>query len=172
MDLVTHLLEADPGFGRRELGDLHDKESYDYILSYAPYDNIEAKAYPHLLVTAGYEDFQAQYWQPAKWVAKLRAHNTGQTSILLKTQMEAGHAGASGRYEEIQDTALRYAWLLSRSKTAAVDEIWKESEIHWTRGELILDRMTVPLEVRIGERGQLGSCCLALELLSGRILER
>jgi oligopeptidase B len=113
VDLITELLEVDPGHGMRELGDVRIKAHYDYIRSYAPYENVTARDYPNLLVTGGYEDSQVQYWHPAKWVAKLRAHNTGSNLILLKTELEAGHAGASGRFDEIRDVALRHAFVLS-----------------------------------------------------------
>lgn len=95
-----------------EWGDPHDKVFYDYILSYSPYDNVEAKEYPHLLVTAGLHDSQVQYWEPAKWVAKLRALKTDCHRLILKTNMEAGHSGASGRYKPYEEIALDYAFLL------------------------------------------------------------
>ena len=88
------------------------KEYYDYILSYSPYDNVEAKEYPHLLVTTGLNDSQVQYWEPAKWVAKLRAVKKGSSILLLKVNMEAGHHGASGRYRHHRETALTYAFYL------------------------------------------------------------
>lgn len=95
-----------------EWGDPNIKEYYDYILSYSPYDNVEAKAYPHLLVTSGLHDSQVQYWEPAKWVAKLRATKTDSHLLLLKTNLEAGHGGASGRFKQYRETALIYAFLL------------------------------------------------------------
>lgn len=94
-----------------EWGDPHDKVFYDYILSYSPYDNVEAKEYPHLLVTAGLHDSQVQYWEPAKWVAKLRALKTDCHRLILKTNMEAGHSGASGRFKPYEEIALDYAFL-------------------------------------------------------------
>ena len=95
-----------------EWGSPSDPTFYDYIKSYSPYDNVVAKAYPHLLVMTGLHDSQVQYWEPAKWVARLRAVKTDDHLLLLKTNMEAGHAGASGRYHRYRETALQYAFLL------------------------------------------------------------
>lgn len=95
-----------------EWGDPRDPEYYRYILSYSPYDNVAPLAYPHLLVTAGLYDSQVQYWEPAKWVARLRATRTGERRLLLKTNMIAGHLGASGRYRAYREIALDYAFLL------------------------------------------------------------
>ncbi len=96
-----------------EWGNPKDKEYYDYMLSYSPYDNIEAKAYPHILATAGLNDPRVQYWEPAKWVAKLRPMKTDDNLILLKTNMGAGHGGASGRYDYLRERAFEYAFLLT-----------------------------------------------------------
>ena len=95
-----------------EWGDPNNKEYYDYILSYSPYDQVEAKDYPHLLVTTGLHDSQVQYWEPAKWVAKLRAMKTDSNRLVLKTNMDAGHGGASGRFMRFEEIAFRYAFLL------------------------------------------------------------
>ena len=95
-----------------EWGNPNDKTYYDYMLSYSPYDRVESKDYPHLLVTAGLHDSQVQYWEPAKWVAKLRAMKTDDRRLLLKTNMEAGHGGASGRYRRYRETAFEYTFLL------------------------------------------------------------
>lgn len=95
-----------------EWGDPHDKTYFDYISSYSPYDNVEARAYPHMLVMTGFHDSQVQYWEPAKWVAKLRACKTDDHTLLLRTNMEAGHGGASGRYDRYRELALQYAFLL------------------------------------------------------------
>ena len=95
-----------------EWGNPNEKESYDYMLSYSPYDNVAPRDYPDLLVTTGFHDSQVQYWEPAKWVARLRAEKTGDAVVLLKTNMEAGHGGASGRYKKHEETALEYAFLL------------------------------------------------------------
>ncbi len=85
---------------------------FQWIKNYSPYDNVEAKAYPHILAVAGLTDPRVTYWEPAKWVAKLRAHSTSQNVILLKTNMGAGHGGASGRFDSLKDVALNYAFAL------------------------------------------------------------
>jgi len=95
-----------------EWGDPRRKDYYDYILSYSPYDHVAALEYPHLLVTTGLHDSQVQYWEPAKWVAKLRAVKKGDNRLLLKTNMDAGHGGASGRFDRYEETAFEYAFLL------------------------------------------------------------
>ncbi|SEG47246.1 oligopeptidase B [Sphingobacterium lactis] len=94
-----------------EWGNPNNKEAYDYMKSYSPYENIEAKEYPNLLVTTGLHDSQVQYFEPAKWVAKLRDIRKGKNVILLKTDMEYGHGGASGRFDYLKDVALNYAFL-------------------------------------------------------------
>ncbi len=101
-----------------EWGNPNDKAYYDYILSYSPYDNVTAQAYPNLLVTTGLHDSQVQYWEPAKWVAKLRALKTDHNRLLLHTNMEAGHGGASGRFERYRETARNYAFLLDLARKA------------------------------------------------------
>ncbi len=88
------------------------KEYYDYIRSYSPYDNVEAKNYPNILITASLNDPRVQYWEPAKWTAKLRALKTGNNVLLLKTNMDAGHGGASGRYDYLKEVAFEYAFIL------------------------------------------------------------
>ncbi len=95
-----------------EWGNPNEKVYYDYMKSYSPYDNVEKQAYPNMLITAGLHDSQVQYWEPAKWVAKLRTLKTNANILLLKTNMEAGHGGASGRFESIKEDALEYAFLL------------------------------------------------------------
>ncbi len=95
-----------------EWGNPNEKEYYDYMKSYSPYDNAFAKAYPHVLVTTGYHDSQVQYWEPAKWVAKLRDTNTGEKNIFFHINMDAGHGGASGRFEALKEVAEEYAFLL------------------------------------------------------------
>jgi oligopeptidase B len=95
-----------------EWGNPGIKEYYDYILSYSPYDNVEAKNYPNMLVTTGIHDSQVQYWEPAKWVAKLRDLKTDENVLLLHTNLDAGHGGASGRFKQFKETALEYAFLL------------------------------------------------------------
>ena len=96
-----------------EWGNPKNKTYYDYMKSYSPYDNVTAQAYPHMLITAGLHDSQVQYWEPAKWVAKLRATKTDKNLLLLHTNMEQGHGGASGRFEYLKDLALQYAFLLA-----------------------------------------------------------
>lgn len=96
-----------------EWGNPNDATYYNYMLSYSPYDQVEAKAYPNLLVTAGLHDSQVQYWEPAKWVAKLRTTKTDANTLLLKTNMDAGHGGASGRFDRMKETAFEYAFLLN-----------------------------------------------------------
>ena len=95
-----------------EWGNPHDPTFYKYMLSYSPYDQVERKTYPNLLITAGLYDTQVLYVEPAKWTAKLRAMKTGNNRLILKTNMEAGHSGASGRYKRWRDVAFEYAFLL------------------------------------------------------------
>ena len=94
-----------------EWGNPNEKKFYDYIKSYSPYDNIEAKEYPHILVTAGLNDPRVHYWEPAKWTAKLRTLKTGDNQLLLKTEMGAGHGGPSGRYDYLKEIAFEYAFI-------------------------------------------------------------
>ncbi len=94
-------------------GNPEEKLYYDYMKSYSPYDNVEAKAYPHLLVTTGINDPRVAYWEPAKWVARLRAMKTDGNLLLLKTELGAGHAGPSGRYHRYKETAFFYAFIVS-----------------------------------------------------------
>jgi len=95
-----------------EWGNPKDADTYAYIRSYSPYDNIEAEAYPHMLITAGLNDPRVAYWEPAKYTAKLRAKKTDGNRLLLRTNMGAGHAGASGRYDYLREVAFKYAFLL------------------------------------------------------------
>lgn len=95
-----------------EWGNPNDKKAYEYILSYSPYDNVEAKAYPNMLVTTGLHDSQVQYFEPAKWVAKLRELKTDNNVLIMDINMEVGHGGASGRFERYKITALEYAFIL------------------------------------------------------------
>ena len=96
-----------------EWGNPNDKEFYDYIKSYSPYDQVDSKAYPNMLVTTGFHDSQVQYWEPAKWVAKLRELKTDDNLLLLRTNMGAGHGGASGRFEALKETAKDYTFILA-----------------------------------------------------------
>ena len=118
VDVVTTMLDETiplTTFEYDEWGNPNDKEYYEYMLSYSPYDQVKAQDYPHLLVTTGFHDSQVQYWEPAKWVAKLRATKTGDEELLFKTTMQAGHGGASGRYKRYEDQALIYAFLLDQA---------------------------------------------------------
>ena len=98
-------------FEWKEWGNPNIKEEYEYMLSYSPYDNVEKKVYPNLLVTTGLHDSQVQYWEPAKWVAKLRDMKTDNNILILSTNMEAGHGGASGRFQSLKEDALMYAFV-------------------------------------------------------------
>ena len=116
VDVVTTMLDDSIPLTTAEYdewGNPNEKEYYDYMKSYSPYDNVRKVAYPNIFVTTGYHDSQVQYWEPAKWVAKLREYNTGNSVILFHTNMEAGHGGASGRFEALKETAMDYAFLLS-----------------------------------------------------------
>lgn len=96
-----------------EWGNPNEKKYYDYILKYSPYDNVIDNNYPNILATTGLHDSQVQYWEPAKWVAKLRTHNKSKSIILLKTDMTSGHGGASGRYEQLKEKAFEFSFILS-----------------------------------------------------------
>ena len=98
-----------------EWGDPNVKKFYKYMKSYSPYDNVEPKSYPNVLVTAGLNDPRVQYWEPAKWVAKLRAANTSENLLLLRTNMGGGHFGKSGRYDKFREVAFEYAFMLRTS---------------------------------------------------------
>ncbi|MGB0714819.1 MAG: S9 family peptidase [Phycisphaerae bacterium] len=116
VDVVTTMLDEDIPLTTGEYdewGNPNEQVFYDYMLSYSPYDNVEAKDYPNMLVTTGLHDSQVQYWEPAKWVAKLRAMKTDDNQLLLKTNMDAGHGGASGRYKRYEETAFRFAFLIN-----------------------------------------------------------
>lgn len=112
--LTTMLDESIPltTFEYKEWGDPRVKEDYEVMRAYSPYDNVKAQEYPNLFVTTGYHDSQVQYWEPAKWVAKLREHNVGENQIIFFTEMDAGHSGASGRYESLKMVAKEYAFFL------------------------------------------------------------
>ncbi len=115
VDVVTTMLDTTIPLTTGEFdewGDPNKKEDYDYMLSYSPYDQVEAKDYPAMLVTTGLHDSQVQYFEPAKWVAKLRALKTDNNILLLDTDMESGHGGASGRFRRYNRTALQYAFFL------------------------------------------------------------
>ena len=95
------------------MGNPQNPDDYAYIASYSPYENVKRTAYPNMLVTAGLNDPRVGYWEPTKWVARLRTHDTDPDNlILLKTNMGAGHGGASGRYDRLKEAAFRYAFIL------------------------------------------------------------
>lgn len=115
VDVVTTMLDESIPLTTGEYdewGNPTEKEYYDYMLSYSPYDNVQAMDYPAMLVTTGLHDSQVQYWEPAKWVAKLRDLKTDHNLLLLHTDMETGHGGASGRFSAYKDVARYYAFLL------------------------------------------------------------
>lgn len=115
VDVVTTMLDTTIPLTTGEYdewGNPNDTEYYDYIKSYSPYDNVDAKDYPALLITTGINDSQVQYWEPAKWVAKLRTRKTDKNPLYLYTNMDTGHSGASGRFEAYRETAMEYAFLL------------------------------------------------------------
>ncbi|WP_298345820.1 S9 family peptidase [uncultured Algibacter sp.] len=115
VDVVTTMLDDSIPLTTGEYdewGNPNQLEYYNYMKSYSPYDNIEAKAYPNILVTTGLHDSQVQYWEPAKWVVKLREMKTDSNTLLLHTDMDSGHGGASGRFESLKEVALEYAFLL------------------------------------------------------------
>lgn len=115
VDVVTTMLDTSVPLTTGEFdewGNPAEKQFYDYMLSYSPYDNVERKAYPNMLITGGLNDSQVQYWEPAKWTAKLRALKTDKHLLILKTDMTSGHGGKSGRFERLKLAAYEYAFLL------------------------------------------------------------
>jgi oligopeptidase B len=115
VDVVTTMLDESIPLTTGEYdewGNPNDKEYYDYMKSYSPYDNVKAQDYPNMLITTGLHDSQVQYWEPAKWVAKLRTKKTDKNVLLLNTNMDAGHGGASGRFEQLKETAKEFSFLL------------------------------------------------------------
>ena len=124
VDVINTMLDASIPLTAQEWmqwGNPRIKEQYIYMKSYSPYDNVERKAYPHILVTAGLNDPRVGYWEPAKWVAKLRSMKTDNNTLLLRTNMGAGHGGASGRYDYLKEVAVRYAFILD--KIGAVESV-------------------------------------------------
>ncbi|MEM9508527.1 MAG: S9 family peptidase [Cyanobacteria bacterium P01_E01_bin.35] len=117
VDVLTTILDASLPLTVQEWeewGNPNEPEYYDYIKSYSPYDNVETKDYPAMLITAGLNDPRVKYWEPAKWTAKLRELKTDDNLLLLKTNMSAGHGGASGRYEYLKEIAFEYAFVLDQ----------------------------------------------------------
>lgn len=118
VDVVTTMLDESIPLTTGEFdewGNPKDKVFYDYMLSYSPYDNVKKQDYPAMLVTTGLHDSQVQYWEPAKWVARLRDMKTDQNLLLLFTNMDTGHGGSSGRFKKFRDIALEYVFLLSQT---------------------------------------------------------
>ncbi|MFC2090209.1 S9 family peptidase [Bacteroidota bacterium] len=116
VDVVTTMLDETIPLTTSEYdewGNPNEKAYYDYMLSYSPYDQVEAKAYPNMLVTTGLHDSQVQYWEPAKWVAKLRDLKTDANQLYMYCNMDTGHGGASGRFERYKETAMEYAFILN-----------------------------------------------------------
>jgi len=115
VDIVTTMLDESIPLTTNEWnewGDPHEKEAYEYMLSYSPYDNVRAQDYPNLMITTGLHDSQVQYFEPAKWVARLRERRTDDNRLIMQTNMDAGHGGASGRYESYRETAQEWAFLV------------------------------------------------------------
>ena len=116
VDVVTTMLDETiplTTFEFDEWGDPKDEDSYYYMLSYSPYDQVEEKDYPAIFITTGYHDSQVQYFEPAKWIARLRDKRTNKEPLLMYCNMDAGHGGASGRFEAYKETAMEYAFLIS-----------------------------------------------------------
>ncbi len=115
VDIINTMLDDSiplTTFEYNEWGNPNKKEEFEWMLEYSPYDNVEAKDYPKMLVTAGYNDPRVAYWEPAKWTAKLRALKKDKNLLLLKTKMDSGHMGASGRYDEMKEFAFNWAFIL------------------------------------------------------------
>ena len=116
VDVITTMLDEDiplTTFEFDEWGDPKNKDSYFYMLSYSPYDQVEEKDYPAIFITTGYHDSQVQYFEPAKWIARLRDRRTNAEPLLMYCNMDAGHGGASGRFEAYKETAMEYAFFIS-----------------------------------------------------------
>nr|HMN55025.1 prolyl oligopeptidase family serine peptidase [Sphingopyxis sp.] len=112
--MVDDTLPLTPGEWPEWGNPITDKAAFDYMLSYSPYDNVTAKAYPPMLVSAGLNDPRVTYWEPAKWVARLRATRTNDATLLLRTNMGAGHAGKSGRWGSLHEDAEEFAFVLTQ----------------------------------------------------------
>jgi oligopeptidase B len=116
VDVVTTMLDESIPLTTNEFDEWGNpaaaRETYEYMRAYSPYDNVKRQPYPALLVTSGLWDSQVQYWEPAKWVAKLRVSKTNDRPLLLRTNMEAGHGGKSGRFERYREVAEEYAFIL------------------------------------------------------------
>ena len=122
VDVVTTMLDESIPLTTNEYdewGDPNEAAYYDYMLSYSPYDNVSRKDYPALYITTGLWDSQVQYYEPAKWVAKLRALKCDRNRLLLHVEMDAGHGGKSGRFQRYREIAMEYAFLLDELSEAA-----------------------------------------------------
>jgi oligopeptidase B len=116
VDIVTTMLDTSIPLTTLEYdewGNPNDADAYAYMLSYSPYDNLRRQPYPAMLVTTGLWDSQVQYYEPAKWVAKLRRYNTGSQPVLMHVNLEAGHGGKSGRYEHMREIAREYGFVIA-----------------------------------------------------------
>ncbi len=117
VDVINTMLDASIPLTAQEWeqwGNPNKPDEYRYMLSYSPYDNVEAKAYPRMLVTSGLNDSRVGYFEPTKWVARLRAMRTDHNPLLLRMNMGAGHGGSSGRYERLKEAAFRYAFIIDQ----------------------------------------------------------
>jgi oligopeptidase B len=115
VDVITTMLDDTiplTTFEYDEWGNPNEQAAYEYMHSYSPYDQVEKKAYPNLLVTTGLHDSQVQYWEPAKWVARLRAKKTDSNRVLFYTNLDAGHGGASARYQRYAEMARVFAFMI------------------------------------------------------------
>ncbi len=124
VDVLTTILDTSLPLSAtewEEWGDPTDPVYYHYMKAYSPYDNVRAQAYPHILIMASLNDSRVKYWEPAKWTAKLRDLKTDSNVLLLKTNMGAGHGGASGRYEQLKEIAFEYAFILDQLGLSAVN---------------------------------------------------
>ncbi len=141
VDVVTTMLDEGIPLTTNEYdewGNPADAQYYEYMLAYSPYDNVRAQAYPAMLVTTGLWDSQVQYYEPAKWVAKLRALKTDRNALLLHVEMEAGHGGKSGRFQRYRETALEYAFLLWQ--LGVTDDLTPEEMQDHLRSTTAVDR--------------------------------
>lgn len=123
VDVVTTMLDDSIPLTTGEYdewGNPNEKEYYDYMKSYSPYDNVKEQNYPNLYISTGFHDSQVQYWEPAKWIAKLRALRTNNNLLFLDTNMDTGHGGASGRFESLKEVAKEYAFILDLEKSGKV----------------------------------------------------
>ena len=114
VDVVTTMLDETIPLTTGEFnewGNPKNKDAYEYMLSYSPYDQVSAQDYPNIMVTTGLHDSQVQYFEPAKWVARLRDRRTDNNKLIMHTNMDAGHGGASGRYRQYKETAQEFAFL-------------------------------------------------------------